>query len=85
MSINVGIHLQAPVTNPKATQTDPWSTRYLGMVDYPAVIMWVLEQAEMAAAAFTAGTLTTSRDISSSLLFPVRFARTAKWILRLCN
>ncbi|KAG0575856.1 hypothetical protein KC19_5G035800 [Ceratodon purpureus] len=43
----------APVTNPKATKTDPWSSRYLGMVDYPAVIMWVLEQAEMAATAFT--------------------------------
>lgn len=49
------LDLQAPVTNPKATQKDPWSTRYLGMVDYPAVVMWVLEQAEMAAAAFTAG------------------------------
>lgn len=41
----------APVTNPLASPTEPWSTRYLGMVDYPAVIMWVLEQAEIAAAA----------------------------------
>lgn len=45
----------APVTNPNANQTDSWSARYLGMVDYPAVILWVLEQAEMAAAAYAAG------------------------------
>jgi len=56
MNLMLGYNtVQAPVTNPNASQTDPWSSRYLGMVDYPAIIMWVLEQAEMAAAAFTAG------------------------------
>jgi len=65
------------VTNPKATQTDPWSIRYLGMVDYPAVIMWVLEQAEMAAAAFTAGNLNkcTSSHLLQFSFTPVTFAK----------
>jgi CBS domain-containing protein len=45
----------APVTNPEASPTDSWAARYKGMVDYPSIILWVLEQAEMAAAAFAAG------------------------------
>jgi hypothetical protein len=45
----------APVTNPEASPTDSWAARYKGMVDYPSIILWVLELAEMAAAAFAAG------------------------------
>ncbi len=45
----------APVTNPEASPTDSWAARYKGIVDYPSIILWVLEQAEMAAASFAAG------------------------------
>ncbi|BBN17572.1 hypothetical protein MPTK1_7g15460 [Marchantia polymorpha subsp. ruderalis] len=48
--------MSAPVRNPNADSNDPWSTRYIGMVDYPAVVLWVLEQAELAATALAAGT-----------------------------
>ncbi|CAI5527609.1 unnamed protein product [Closterium sp. Naga37s-1] len=33
-----------------------WSDRYLGMVDYAGVMMWVLQQADLAAATLAAGT-----------------------------
>ncbi|GJP41788.1 hypothetical protein CLOM_g1433 [Closterium sp. NIES-68] len=33
-----------------------WSERYLGMVDYAGVMMWVLQQADLAAATLAAGT-----------------------------
>ncbi|CAK9215786.1 unnamed protein product, partial [Sphagnum troendelagicum] len=45
----------APVTNPEASPTDSWAARYKGIVDYPSIILWVLEQAELAAASFAAG------------------------------
>ncbi|KAL3679894.1 hypothetical protein R1sor_022850 [Riccia sorocarpa] len=48
--------MSAPVRNPAADSNDPWSVRYIGMVDYPAVVLWVLEQAELAATALAAGT-----------------------------
>ncbi|CAI5466660.1 unnamed protein product [Closterium sp. Yama58-4] len=35
-----------------------WSDRYLGMVDYAGVMMWVLQQADLAAATLAAGTAT---------------------------
>jgi len=47
----------APVRNPSAP-TDSWSTRYLGMVDYPSMAPWVLEQADLAAAAIATGSAT---------------------------
>ncbi|CAM6099456.1 unnamed protein product [Calypogeia fissa] len=47
--------MAAPVRNPGAASNDPWSVRYIGMVDYPAVVLWVIEQAELAAAALAAG------------------------------
>lgn len=48
--------MAAPVRNPGAAANEPWSVRYIGMVDYPAVVLWVIEQAELAAAALSAGT-----------------------------
>ncbi|CAK9195329.1 unnamed protein product [Sphagnum troendelagicum] len=64
-SISEAVHLlaehnifSAPVRNPSASPTDSWSTRYLGMVDYPSIILWVLEQAELAAAAIATGSAT---------------------------
>jgi CBS domain-containing protein len=47
--------MAAPVRNSEAAENDPWSVRYIGMVDYPAVVLWVIEQAELAAAALAAG------------------------------
>ncbi|CAK9257606.1 unnamed protein product [Sphagnum jensenii] len=64
-SISEAVHLlvehnsfSGPVTNPSASPTDSWSTRYLGMVDYPSIMLWVLEQAELAAAAIATGSAT---------------------------
>lgn len=64
-SISEAVHLlaeynifSAPVRDPSASPTDSWSTRYLGMVDYPSIILWVLEQAELAAAAIATGSAT---------------------------
>lgn len=48
--------MAAPVRSPEADSKDPWSVRYIGIVDYAAVVLWVLEQAELAAAALAAGT-----------------------------
>eukprot|EP00850_Spirogloea_muscicola_P008499 SM000045S16244 [mRNA] locus=s45:403433:406679:- [translate_table: standard] len=48
--------LSAPVRDVTASESASWTERYLGMVDFPAVVVWVLEQAELAAAALAAGT-----------------------------
>lgn len=45
----------APVRNPTADDTINWSNRYLGLVDYSAIILWVLENAELAAVALATG------------------------------
>ncbi|XP_008446319.2 SNF1-related protein kinase regulatory subunit gamma-1-like isoform X2 [Cucumis melo] len=50
--------LSAPVINPKAKANMNWRERYLGIVDYSAIILWVLESAELAAAALSAGSAT---------------------------
>lgn len=50
--------LSAPVTNPDARASMNWRDRYLGIVDYSAIILWVLESAELAAAALSAGSAT---------------------------
>lgn len=64
-SISEAVHIlaenrifSAPVKNPASSSTDPWSVRYIGIVDYASIILWVLEQAEMAAAAITTGSAT---------------------------
>ncbi|GAB2280309.1 SNF1- protein kinase regulatory subunit gamma-1-like [Dionaea muscipula] len=46
--------LSAPVVKEDATDTKDWKERYLGVIDYSAVVLWVLESAELAAAAITA-------------------------------
>ena len=50
--------LSAPVTNPNAREDMSWRDRYLGIVDYSAIILWVLESAEIAAAVLSAGSAT---------------------------
>lgn len=52
--------LSAPVVNPDATNTTDWKERYLGIIDYAAVILWVLESAELAAVALTTGSATAA-------------------------
>lgn len=50
----------APVTAPEALNTTDWKERYLGIIDYSAIILWVLENAELAATALSAGTATAA-------------------------
>ncbi|XP_075479791.1 SNF1-related protein kinase regulatory subunit gamma-1-like [Primulina tabacum] len=46
--------LSAPVVNPDAKNSKDWRERYLGIVDYSAIVLWVLQSAEIAAAALAA-------------------------------
>lgn len=50
----------APVKNARAGIDANWSERYLGIIDYGAVILWVLEQAELAAVALAVGSATVA-------------------------
>lgn len=50
----------APVIYPNADDTINWSNRYLGLVDYSAIILWVLENAELAAVALATGSATAA-------------------------
>ncbi|XP_051149090.1 SNF1-related protein kinase regulatory subunit gamma-1-like [Andrographis paniculata] len=42
--------LSAPVTNPAFADDTDWKKRYLGILDYSAIILWVLANTECAAA-----------------------------------
>ncbi|KAK6116466.1 hypothetical protein DH2020_049759 [Rehmannia glutinosa] len=46
--------LSAPVVDPASKDSIDWRRRYLGIVDYSAIILWVLQNAEIAAAALSA-------------------------------
>ena len=52
--------LSAPVTNPDKAQSSDWKDRYLGIIDYSAIILWVLEGAELAAVALSASSATAA-------------------------
>ncbi|PQM37367.1 SNF1-related protein kinase regulatory subunit gamma-1-like [Prunus yedoensis var. nudiflora] len=52
--------LSAPVTNPEAEISSDWRERYLGLIDYSAIILWVLESAELAAVALSATSATAA-------------------------
>lgn len=52
--------LSAPVRNPDAGTSLDWRERYLGIIDYSAIILWVLESAQLAAVAFSASTATAA-------------------------
>lgn len=52
--------LSAPVRNPDAGTSLDWRERYLGIIDYSSIILWVLESAELAAIAFSASTATAA-------------------------
>ncbi|KAJ9549239.1 hypothetical protein OSB04_021782 [Centaurea solstitialis] len=46
--------VSAPVRNPDAGDSMDWKDRYLGILDYSSIVLWVLETADLAAAALTA-------------------------------
>lgn len=50
----------APVLNPECGAPADWKGRYLGIIDYSAIILWVLENAEIAAVALSAGSATAA-------------------------
>ncbi|KAK1265110.1 SNF1-related protein kinase regulatory subunit gamma-1-like [Acorus gramineus] len=52
--------MSAPVSNPESASSMDWRERYLGVIDYSAVILWVLENAELAAVALSAGSATAA-------------------------
>ncbi|KAL9246413.1 hypothetical protein vseg_019952 [Gypsophila vaccaria] len=53
--------MSAPVTNPdKAVNSSDWKERYIGIIDYSAIILWVLEGAELAAVALSATSATAA-------------------------
>ena len=50
----------APVLNPEPGALADWQGRYLGVIDYSAIILWVLENAELASVALSAGLATAA-------------------------
>lgn len=52
--------MAAPVRNSEAGDGIDWRERYLGVIDYSAIIFWVLENAELAAAALSVGSATAA-------------------------
>ncbi|KAL6983536.1 hypothetical protein U1Q18_016922 [Sarracenia purpurea var. burkii] len=52
--------LSAPVRDPDVGSSMDWRERYLGTIDYSAIVLWVLESAEIAAAALTATSATAA-------------------------
>ncbi|KAJ4973342.1 hypothetical protein NE237_006516 [Protea cynaroides] len=52
--------LSAPVRNTDAGVSHDWRNCYLGIIDYSAIILWVLETAELAAVTFSATSATAS-------------------------
>jgi len=50
----------APVLNPEPGALADWQGRYLGVIDYSAIILWVLENAELASVALSAGSATAA-------------------------
>ncbi|WOK91323.1 hypothetical protein Cni_G00014 [Canna indica] len=52
--------MTAPVRNPDGENIIDWRERYLGIIDYAAIVLWVLENAELAAVALSAGSATAA-------------------------
>ncbi|XP_039023760.1 LOW QUALITY PROTEIN: SNF1-related protein kinase regulatory subunit gamma-1-like [Hibiscus syriacus] len=50
--------LSAPVVNPKAASSLNWRERYLGIIGYSEIILWVLESAELDAVTLSTSTAT---------------------------
>ncbi|RRT60482.1 hypothetical protein B296_00033556, partial [Ensete ventricosum] len=52
--------MTAPVTHSNGENSIDWRERYLGIIDYAAIILWVLENAELAAIALSASSATAA-------------------------
>lgn len=52
--------LSAPVRETEEVKTVDWREKYLGILDYSAIVLWVLEGAEFAAAALATGSATAA-------------------------
>ncbi|CAL5355113.1 unnamed protein product [Camellia sinensis] len=52
--------LSAPVRKPDAGYSMDWRERYIGVIDYSAIVLWVLESAELAAVALSASSATAA-------------------------
>ncbi|THU59583.1 hypothetical protein C4D60_Mb07t03620 [Musa balbisiana] len=52
--------MTAPVTHPNGENSIDWRERYLGIIDYAAIILWVLENAELAAITLSASSATAT-------------------------
>lgn len=52
--------VSAPVRNPAAGDSMDWKERYIGILDYSTIVLWVLETADLAAAALTATSATAA-------------------------
>ncbi|XP_041013062.1 SNF1-related protein kinase regulatory subunit gamma-1-like [Juglans microcarpa x Juglans regia] len=50
----------APVRNLDKGNSSDWRDRYLGIIDYSAIVLWVLESAEVAAVALSASSATAA-------------------------
>ncbi|KAI5007831.1 hypothetical protein ZWY2020_008879 [Hordeum vulgare] len=50
----------APVLNPEPGAPADWQGRYLGIIEYSAIILWVLDNADLAAVALSAGSATAA-------------------------
>jgi hypothetical protein len=48
------------VLNPECGAPADWKGRYLGIIDYSAILLWVLENAEITAVALSAGSATVA-------------------------
>lgn len=52
--------VSVPVRSPDAEDSMDWKERYLGILDYSTIVLWVLETADLAAAALTATSATAA-------------------------
>ncbi|XP_065863081.1 SNF1-related protein kinase regulatory subunit gamma-1-like [Euphorbia lathyris] len=52
--------MAAPVKDQNVKNSLEWKERYLGIIDYSAIVLWVLESAELAAVALAASTATVA-------------------------
>lgn len=52
--------LSAPVRDSEAETSSDWRSRYIGIVDYSSIILWVMDSAEIAAATLSVGTATAA-------------------------
>ncbi|KNA25535.1 hypothetical protein SOVF_003620 [Spinacia oleracea] len=52
--------LSAPVTDMEKANSNDWKERYIGIIDYSAIVLWVLQGAELAAVALSATSATAA-------------------------